>query len=75
MSNAEKIKSIIAQMTLREKICQMLIVTPEQLLEDVNLDDVANIYSDGLKYNPVGGLIFFEYHLQNPEHIKKVLKK
>lgn len=73
MRNTEKIKSIIAQMTLREKICQMLIVTPEQLLEDVNRDDVSDVYTDGLKINPVGGLIFFEYHLQNPEHIKKVL--
>ncbi len=73
---------ILGSMTLREKIYQMCIITPEQLGDKSEADNewsswpvtkVDERAGASLAKRPVGGIIFFEDHLQSPEQTRKML--
>jgi beta-N-acetylhexosaminidase len=68
-------EQILSSMTLEEKIYQMFIVTPEDL--SVGQGSVT-AYTDAdmefLKEHPVGGVIYFENNIVNPEQTKNMLQ-
>lgn len=51
--------SLLQQMSLREKVCQMLIVTPEALSGDESDTVFTSNMQVGLEQYPVGGVVLF----------------
>lgn len=72
----DPIDSIISKMTLREKVCQMIISTPEKLEETVELPFSGN-NQDKLKLAlenfPLGGLVYFANNLESVEQTKDMI--
>lgn len=64
---------IIAQMSLHEKICQMLIVTPESLTGYDSVTASGETTRQCLEQYPVGGLIYFSANLESMEQAKQML--
>ncbi len=64
----------IGAMTLREKILQMCVITPEQL-GNWNMTSVGENELAALRKYPVGGVIFFEDQLQDPDQTRNMLSK
>ena len=66
-------EKLIEQMTLKEKVCQMFIVTPEQIsgYDDVTYAD-EKIKKSVYDY-PVGGMIFFAKNLEDKEQTTRML--
>ena len=64
----------IGAMTLREKILQMCVITPEQL-GNWNMTSVGSKELAALEKYPVGGVIFFEDQLQNPGQTREMLAR
>ncbi|MBO4414780.1 MAG: glycoside hydrolase family 3 protein [Lachnospiraceae bacterium] len=64
----------ISAMTLREKILQMCVITTREL-GDWNMTDAGENVRDMLAKYPVGGVIFFEDQLQDPEQTCKLLSQ
>jgi len=71
MTKNKSISDCLENMTLTEKICQMLVVVPELLSTDA--DDIEQIKTTLKKY-PVGGIIYFAHHLKTIEQVKTMLK-
>ena len=66
--------SPLTHLTLREKLCQMLIVTPEALPGAG--DPVVNMTDEcaaALEAYPVGGVILFAKNLRSPEQLKALI--
>lgn len=63
----------IAQMSLHEKICQMLIVTPESLTGFDNVTASGDTTRQCLEQYPVGGLIYFSANLESMDQAKQML--
>lgn len=69
----EQVEAILKSMTLEEKVCQMFIIAPEDLMggwqiKEAGADMKAKLY----KY-PVAGFIFFASNLDNPTQTKTML--
>ena len=64
----------IGAMTLREKILQMCVITPEQL-GNWNMTSAGKRELAALEKYPVGGVIFFEDQLQNPSQTREMLAR
>ena len=64
---------IISQMSLHEKICQMLIVTPESLTGYDCVTASGDTTRECLEQYPVGGLIYFAANLESMEQAKQML--
>ncbi len=59
--------------SLEEKVAQMFMITPDEIVghEDVTVADEE--LAEGLKKYPVGGLIYFSGNLENPKQAKALL--
>ncbi|MCD8142248.1 MAG: hypothetical protein LUD83_03055 [Clostridiales bacterium] len=70
----EQIDALLAGMTLEEKIWQLFVVTPEQLL---GAEDAVTSWSSALTRalaeKPVGGLILFKQNIVSPSQTKSLL--
>lgn len=67
-------QSLLKSMSLEEKIYQLFIVTPEQLL-DVRgaVTQAEPAAQTALQRHPVGGVIFFSANIQTPEQTTKLI--
>ena len=63
------VDEILAGMTLEEKICQMFIIAPENLMEKWNITTVDVNMINRLNQYPVGGYIFFKANVVNPTQL------
>lgn len=72
---SEAARAILSDMTLEEKVYQMLIVNPETLTGNIyDYDTVFNdVTSQGIAGHPVGGLIFFGGNILSPEQITEFI--
>lgn len=70
---AEEAKSILAVMSLEEKVYQMFILTPEQLTGTGTVTAAGNITKESLRKYPVGGIIYLAPNLLNEEQTKEML--
>ncbi len=64
---------ILSRMTLEEKICQLLMVTPEALTGQETVTGFNNDAMDALAQYPVGGLIFFGANLETADQATAML--
>ncbi len=65
----EKIKKMISEMNLEEKICQLFVITPEALKNSSSpAKEADEKILSGLKSHPVGGVIFFSNNLTDPKN-------
>lgn len=69
----EEADHILNEMTLDEKIYQMMILMPEQLTEGETVTAVSDNTRDILKRYPIGGIMYMAGNLKNPEQTKKML--
>lgn len=66
-SESEDENSLIENMSLEEKVCQMFIVTPEELTGYENVTYFDDVVSDSIEKYHVGGLIYFAENLESEE--------
>lgn len=71
--NADQYDKMIGQMSLHDKICQLLIVTPESLTGFDNVTASGDTTKRCLEQYPVGGLIYFSANLESTEQTKEML--
>lgn len=69
------VDEILAQMTLEEKICQMFIIAPENLMEKWNITTVDSEMINRLNKYPVGGYIFFKANVVNPNQVTTMISE
>ena len=65
----DPVDEILSRMTLEEKICQMFIIAPENLMEKWNITTVDSEMINRLNKYPVGGYIFFKANVVNPTQL------
>ncbi|MBR1472547.1 MAG: glycoside hydrolase family 3 [Lachnospiraceae bacterium] len=69
----EKVETLLQEMTLHEKVCQMIVVTPEALT-GVNVATAAGAMTQqGLQSMPVGGICFLAQNLETPEQTRTMI--
>ena len=71
-----QIDQILSQMDLREKVYQLFIVTPEQLLgSSTPVTAVDEALRQVQQQSPVGGVVFFQNNLINAEQTRALLSE
>ncbi|MCR5356850.1 MAG: glycoside hydrolase family 3 protein [Lachnospiraceae bacterium] len=70
----QKAGQLLAQMNLDEKIYQMIILTPEQLVGEDDITAAGAKTKEGLEKYPVGGIVYSSSNLKDPEQTKTMLK-
>lgn len=70
----DPIEQLLAQMSLRDEVGQLFIVSPEALMPENSYDQrsmtqVTDALRSGLEAYPVGGIIFFAEHITSPTQI------
>lgn len=73
LQSYDEVERILENMTLYEKVCQMFIVTPEQLTGTGHVIAAGETTRLCLTDTPVGGIIYMQQNLQNPEQTKAML--
>lgn len=65
---------ILASMTLEQKVAQLFVVTPEQLVcRKEPVLDAGPLTRAALQERPVGGLIFFGRNISDPAHFSELV--
>ncbi len=70
----QEIEAVLADMTMEEKICQMFILTPEQLTGVSGVTAAGDTTKSKLKEYPVGGLIYFSSNLVSEDQTREMLE-
>ncbi len=71
----EKAQQMVAKMSTNDKICQLFIVTPEELT-GVDVATVAgNTTKKQLAKYPVGGIVYFSQNKEDEDAFKDMVKK
>ena len=65
----QKIEAILTKMTLDEKICQLFILTPEQLTGISKVTAAGEATRNKLEQYPIGGLIYFAANQIGRAHV------
>lgn len=69
----EQIDKMIADMSLEERVLQLFVITPEALTRVDTVVAAGEATKEAIIERPVGGLIYFQKNLQNPEQVKEML--
>ncbi|MCI8313028.1 MAG: glycoside hydrolase family 3 protein [Lachnospiraceae bacterium] len=69
----EQIDKMIADMSLEERVLQLFVITPEALTRVDTVVVAGEATKEAIIERPVGGLIYFQKNLQNPEQVKEML--
>ncbi len=69
----EEADSIVENMTLHEKVCQMFIVRPEKLTNNADTTTASEATKESLEAYPVGGLVYFGRNLESQTQIRNVI--
>lgn len=70
----QEVDSILAEMTLEEKVYQLFIITPEALTGNKLVTAAGETTKKSLEKYPVGGLIYFSQNLKDPIQTAKMLQ-
>ena len=62
-------EEILSQMTTEEKVAQLFVILPEQLLPGT-MKEVSPAFARELSRYPVGGFILFTWHVENPKQVR-----
>ena len=68
-----KVETILSQMTLRDKICQMLFVSPEAISKVSPVTKSDKTMKEAVKTYPVGGLIYSRQNLVSGNQTKNMI--
>lgn len=60
-------------MTLKEKLCQLFVVTPEQLSKQVGVTEADETLKAAIKTYPVGGVILFGGNISHAEQVAALI--
>ena len=63
----------LAGMTLHEKVCQMMFVTPEELTGEDGVTVAGDATRQALENYPVGGIVYFAKNLESQEQVKDMI--
>lgn len=63
----------LAGMTLHEKVCQMMFVTPEELTGEDGVTVAGDATRQALENYPVGGIVYFAKNLESQDHVKEMI--
>ncbi len=70
----EEIEAIIANLEPEEKVAQLFMATPEQVIDNSLIITQAGEKSrDALTLYPVGGLVYFSDNLEDPDQTKEMI--
>ncbi len=72
-SDDPEIQKRIDQMTIEDKVAQLFIITPEQLTEYQSVTAAGDASREAYNSFPVGGIIYFEQNLTDPQQVKDML--
>ncbi len=68
------VETLLSEMTLEEKVCQMFIVTPEMLTGyNGAVTETGTLTRESFDQYPVGGLIYFAENLEDPPQTSEML--
>lgn len=73
-TNLTRAKVMVEGMTLEEKICQMLFVTPEALTGYNKVTQSGNASRTALQQRPVGGIIYFGDNLVTVDQTTEMIR-
>lgn len=68
------LQSILSQMTLHEKVCQMLVVTPESITGVEAVTAAGDTTKKALQAMPVGGILYSKPNLRSKDQVKTMLQ-
>lgn len=68
------LQSLLSQMTLHEKICQMLVVTPESITGVEAVTAAGDTTKKALQAMPVGGILYSKPNLRSKDQVKTMLE-
>lgn len=63
----------LAGMTLHEKVCQMMFVTPEELTGEDGVTVAGDATRQALENYPVGGIVYFAKNLESQDQVKEMI--
>ena len=63
----------LAGMTLHEKVCQMMFVTPEELTGEDGVTVAGDATRQALENYPVGGIVYFAKNLESQDKVKEMI--
>lgn len=70
----EVVESVIAEMTLEEKVAGLFVVTPESITGVSKAVQAGEGTKTALEKYPVGGLIYSKNNIQSEEQVKKMVE-
>ncbi|MBQ7463284.1 MAG: glycoside hydrolase family 3 protein [Lachnospiraceae bacterium] len=70
----QKVKELIESMSLDERICQLFIVKADDLTGVENTTAARDATKAALEKYPVGGIIYFEANIIDPDQLGEMLK-
>lgn len=70
---SDEVKAKLAEMTLEEKIAQMYIVRPEQLMNIRQVVAAGNRTRNAINQYPVGGFVYSELNFEDEEQTKELI--
>lgn len=71
--NKDELDKFIEEMSLEEKICQMLVVTPETLTGSSVVTAAGQKTEEAIKKYPVGGLVYRAVNMTSESQVKEML--
>lgn len=72
-NNDDYVSKLISEMTMDEKIYQMMFVTPEAITGVGQVIQAGKGTADAIKKYPVGGIIYFTQNIKSPEQIAETI--
>ena len=69
----DKARDMAAQMTLDEKVYQMMFVTPESITGIGRVVQAGDTTRKALESKPVGGIIYFGANIQSSEQVREMI--
>lgn len=71
--NKDELDKFIEEMSLEEKICQMLVVTPETLTGSTVVTAAGQKTEEAIKKYPVGGLVYRAVNMTSESQVKDMI--
>ena len=71
----EDVEKVLQSLSLSQKICQMFFITPEALTGASSVTQAGETTKSQILACPVGGLVYFEQNLQDPDQTREMLSK
>lgn len=65
---------LLAGMSIREKVCQMLIVAPEDIIPRDPVTQAGEVTKKAILEYPVGGLIYFSKNIESYTQLKEMVE-